>query len=106
MSGITRGRLVGQEYRADTLQVRLPRTVMHSRGTFGLARDGRIDASVDVESEDLGEVWPGIPARSRRARTPMSITTGTFQSLDVTGDLTADLACGTFEADSFEATCG
>ncbi len=101
LSGETRGRLVGREYRADTVQVRLPATVMRSAGTFGLARDGRIEASVNVESEDLGEVWPGIGEISTRARADVELA-GTYRSFDATGDLVAaDLVYGAFRADSF-----
>jgi len=101
LSGETRGRLVGREYRADTVQVRLPTTVMRGAGTFGLARNGRIDASVDLESEDLGEVWPGIGEISTRARADVELA-GTYRSFDATGDLVAgDLVYGSFRADSF-----
>ena len=101
MSGSTRGRLIGREYRADTLQVRLPQTVMRGSGTFGLARNGRIDGSADIESEDLGEVWPGIGEISTRARADLELA-GTYRDLDVTGDLVAaDLVYGGFTADSF-----
>ncbi|HEU4464118.1 MAG TPA: translocation/assembly module TamB domain-containing protein, partial [Gemmatimonadota bacterium] len=101
LSGETRGRLVGREYRADTVQVRLPTSVMRGAGTFGLARDGRIDASVDLESEDLGEVWPGIGEISTRARANVELA-GTYRSFDATGDLVAaDLVYGVFRADSF-----
>jgi autotransporter translocation and assembly factor TamB len=101
MSGITRGRLVGREYRADTVQVRLPQTVLRGRGTFGLARNGVIETSADVESEDLGEVWPGIGEISTRARADVDLA-GTYESFDVAGDLAAgDLVYGGFLADSF-----
>ena len=101
LSGETRGRLVGREYRADTVQVRLSTTVMGGEGTFGLARGGRIDASVDLESENLGEVWPGIGEISTRARADVELA-GTFRSFDATGDLVAgDLVYGGFRADSF-----
>jgi autotransporter translocation and assembly factor TamB len=101
ISGLTRGRLIGREYRADTVQVRLPQTVMRGSGTFGLARAGRIEASADIESEDLGEVWPGIGEISTRARADVDLA-GTYRSFDVTGDLVAtDLVYGGFIADSF-----
>ncbi|HYO46449.1 MAG TPA: translocation/assembly module TamB domain-containing protein [Gemmatimonadota bacterium] len=101
ISGLTRGRLVGREYRADTVQVRLPQTVMRGSGTFGLARAGRIEASANIESEDLGEVWPGIGEISTRARADVELL-GTYRSLDVTGELAAgDLVYGGFSADSF-----
>ena len=83
------------------MQVRLPTTVMRGAGTFGLARDGRIDASVDLESENLGEVWPGIGEISTRARADVDLA-GTYRSFDATGDLVAaDLVYGGFRADSF-----
>ncbi|HJU86382.1 MAG TPA: translocation/assembly module TamB domain-containing protein [Gemmatimonadota bacterium] len=101
LSGVTRGRLVGREYLADTLQVRLAQTVIGGAGTFGLARDGRIEASVDMESEDLGEVWPGIGEISTRARADMELA-GTYRSFDASGYLVAgDLVYGAFRADSF-----
>ncbi|HET6361008.1 MAG TPA: translocation/assembly module TamB domain-containing protein [Gemmatimonadota bacterium] len=101
LSGETRGRIVGREYRADTVQVRLPASVLRGEGTFGLARDGLIDASMDLESENLGEVWPGIGEISTRARADVELT-GTYRSFDATGDLVAaDLVYGGFRADSF-----
>ena len=101
LSGETRGRLVGREYRADTVQVRLPTTVMRGAGTFGLARNGGIEASIDLESEDLGEVWPGIGEISTRARADVELA-GTYESFDASGALFAsDLDYGGFRADSF-----
>ncbi|HJR53038.1 MAG TPA: translocation/assembly module TamB domain-containing protein [Gemmatimonadota bacterium] len=101
LSGETRGRIVGREYRADTVQVRLPTTVMRGEGIFGLARNGEIEASLDLESENLGEVWPGIGEISTRARADVEIA-GTYGTFDVTGDLVAgDLVYGGFRADSF-----
>ncbi|MGH7565662.1 MAG: translocation/assembly module TamB domain-containing protein, partial [Gemmatimonadota bacterium] len=101
ISGLTRGRLVGREFQADTVEVRLPQTVMRGNGTFGLARNGRFDAGADVESEDLGEVWPGIGEISTRARAEVEVA-GTYGSFDVAGDMAAaDLVYGGFTADSF-----
>jgi autotransporter translocation and assembly factor TamB len=101
LSGETRGRLVGREYRADTVQVRLPTTVVRGEGNFGLARDGEIDASIDLESEDLGEMWPGIGEISTRARADVDLS-GTYESFDASGALFAsDLDYGGFRADSF-----
>ena len=106
ISGSTSGRLVGREYRADTVQVRLPQTVMRGGGTFGLARGGRIDAQVSIESEDLGEVWPGIGEISTRARANLGLE-GSYSAFDVTGDVTAaDLVYGGFRADSFSGDIG
>jgi autotransporter translocation and assembly factor TamB len=101
ISGATRGRLVGREYRADTLQVRLPQSVLRGRGTFGLASAGIIDATAEIESEDLGELWPGIGEISTRAAAELEMA-GTYRDFDVTGDLVAaDLVYGGFTADSF-----
>lgn len=101
ISGTTRGRLIGREYLADTLQVRLPQSVLRGRGTFGLASAGVIDATAEIESEDLGELWPGIGEISTRAAAELELG-GTYRSFDATGSLVAaDLVYGGFTADSF-----
>ena len=101
ISGATSGRLVGRVYEADSVRVRLPQSVLRGQGSFGLASGGIIDAEATIESEDLGEVWPGIGEVSTRARADMRMT-GTYRGFDVSGTLVAaDLDYSAFRADSF-----
>jgi autotransporter translocation and assembly factor TamB len=101
IAGATSGRLVGREYQADTVRIQLPRSVLRGGGTFGLSSNGLLESRASVESEDLGELWPGIGEFSTRARADLS-TTGTYRGFDARGRLVAgDLSYAGFHADSF-----
>ena len=101
ISGATSGRFLGRVYQADSVLIRLPQSVLRGQGSFGLAGDGIIEAGATIESEDLGEVWPGIGEFSTRARAAVQMS-GTYGGFDVSGSLAAgDLSYSAFYADSF-----
>ena len=97
----TRGRLEGRTYVADTMIARMPQTIVHGQGEFGLASNGSITADVALESENLEEVWPGLGELSGRARASARLE-GTFQGFDVIGEVAAgDVSIQGVSADSF-----
>lgn len=88
LAGTTRGRMVGRQYVADTVWLRMTQSTLRGKGTFGMAADGVIQADADLVSEDLAEVWPGLGDWASGARADVRID-GTYRSFEATGDLVA-----------------
>ncbi|MGH7563367.1 MAG: translocation/assembly module TamB domain-containing protein, partial [Gemmatimonadota bacterium] len=100
----TRGALTGGVYRADTLVVRTPQSVVRGEGRFGLAGDGVIQADLAVESEDPEELWPGLGEFGGIVRGEARLD-GTYAGFDVNADIVAgDLSLSGVTADSFAGT--
>ncbi|MBW3660167.1 MAG: translocation/assembly module TamB domain-containing protein [Gemmatimonadetes bacterium] len=104
LAGVTRGRLVGRRYVADTVWIRMPQTTLRGEGTFGLAANGVVEADMDLASEDLGEVWPGLGDWASGARADLRID-GTYQGFEAIGDVVAaGVDVQGVTADSFSGT--
>lgn len=104
VAGVTRGRMVGRRYVADTVWVRMPQTTLGGKGTLGMSANGVFEADAEVASEDLGEVWPGLGDWATGARATMRID-GTYAAFDVVGDLAASgVSAQGVTADSFSGS--
>ncbi len=100
----TSGRLRGRTYVADTVWARLPQTLLRGSGSFGLTRRGAMEAAMDVESEDLGDLWPTL-SRFEGVGHASTRLTGVYGDFDVLGDVVAhDVLVEGVEADSFMGT--
>ncbi|MFN2382832.1 MAG: translocation/assembly module TamB domain-containing protein [Gemmatimonadota bacterium] len=100
----TAGRLRGRTYYADTLTVRMPQSVLQGRGAFALARQGAIAADFTLDSEDLGEVWPGLGESPARTHATARLD-GVYTNFSLTGTIdTAALDLRGMQADSGAAT--
>jgi len=96
----TEGRLSGDTYRADTLVVRTASSVGRGQGSFGLAGDGEIDVAVELVSEDLADLWPGLVSTGGTTTGSFRLS-GPYRGFSVSGDLGAsDLALFGVNADS------
>lgn len=97
----TQGRLFGRTYVADTLWAQLPQTVIRGTGSFGMARQGAMEASLEMESEDLGDLWPTLSRFGGRGRATARLT-GVYGDFDVVGQVAAaDVDVQGVTADSF-----
>ena len=97
----TRGRLAEGRYVADTLVARMPESVVHGAGAFGLSADGVIRSDLDLATEDLGEVWPGLGDWVGGLRADARLE-GTYRGFGVDAEVAADgLEIGPASADSF-----